>query len=104
MSHTPLTRTPRVRRPTMNEESGAPAPGGSLLGRYANYFEVGHNAFEFLLDFGQFYAEDGRARVHTRIIMSPTYAKALFRTFEQSLVRYEQSFGSIEDHLPPPGP
>lgn len=26
---------------------------GELEGRYANTFKVGHNAFEFLVDFGQ---------------------------------------------------
>jgi hypothetical protein len=24
-------------------------------GRYANYFQIGHNAFEFIIDFGQGY-------------------------------------------------
>lgn len=78
--------------------------GGAPLGRYANYFEVGHNAVEFLLDVGQFYAESDRAQVHTRIIMSPTYAKALLRTLEESLLCYEQTFGSIEDSNRPAAP
>ena len=81
----------------MGDEREQPEPKALLLGRYANYFEVGHNAFEFLLDFGQFYAENDRARVHTRIIMSPTYAKALLHTLGESCQRYEQTFGSIGD-------
>jgi hypothetical protein len=36
-------------------------------GRYANFFQIGHNAAEFLLEFGQ---EEGRI-IHTRIYMSP---------------------------------
>jgi hypothetical protein len=64
-------------------------------GRYANYFKVGHNAFEFLLDFGQFYPESEMARLHTRIITSPIYAKALFETLRESLDRYEQAFWPI---------
>jgi hypothetical protein len=94
----------RVSWPTMGDESKEPEPKGPLLGSYANYFEVGHNAFEFLLDFGQFFPENDRARVHTRIIMSPTYAQALFRTLEESLQRYEQTFGSIEDGTNPAAP
>ncbi len=39
------------------QESEEFREGGSLEGRYANYFKVGYNAFEFLLDFGQFYPE-----------------------------------------------
>ena len=80
----------------MRDETAAPAFGGAPLGRYANYFEVGHNEWEFLLDFGQFYPESDGARVHTRIITGPTYAKALLRTLLDSLETYEQTFGAIE--------
>ncbi len=88
----------------MGDESEQAEPKGPLLGSYANYFEVGHNAFEFLLDFGQFYPEKDRARVHTRIIMSPAYAKALLRTLEESLQRYEQTFRSFEGGTKPADP
>ena len=88
----------------MGDESERAEPKGPLLGSYANYFEVGHNAFEFLLDFGQFYPENDRARVHTRIIMSPTYANALLHTLGNSILRYEQSFGPIEDRTRPAAP
>ena len=30
----------------------------NLQGRYANYFKVGHNAFEFVFDLGQYYGDD----------------------------------------------
>ena len=62
---------------------------------YANYFEIGFNAFEFLLDFGQFYPGDKKARREVRIITSPAYAKSLLETLRESLDRYEQSFGVI---------
>ena len=66
-----------------------------LEGRYANVFKVGHNAFEFLLDFGQFYPETGAPQHHTRIITAPTYAKALLQTLRESIEQYERSFGII---------
>ena len=68
-----------------------------LEGRYSNYFKVGHNAFEFVLDLGQFNAENGGAKLHTRIITSPSYAKALLETLRESIERYEQTFGAIEN-------
>ena len=64
---------------------------GRPKGRYANYFEVGHNAFEFVLDFGQFYSESKQAQLHTRIITGPAYAKALLETLRRSIDRYEQT-------------
>lgn len=46
-------------------------------------------------DFGQFYAEAKHAKLHTRIITSPVYAKALVETLREAVVRYEQTFGAI---------
>jgi uncharacterized protein DUF3467 len=66
-----------------------------LDGKYSNYFMVGHNAFEFLLDFGHCSPEDEEGRFHTRIIASPNCAKALFELFRESIDRYESSFGLI---------
>lgn len=70
--------------------------GDEPEGRYANYFKVGHNALEFLLDFGQSYVGTKRARLHTRIITNPSYAKTLLETLQASIARYEQTFGEIK--------
>lgn len=71
---------------------------GQIEGRYANFFKVGHNAFEFLLDFGQCYREGDPPQPHTRIITSPIYAKALWETLRESIDRYERKFGAISSH------
>jgi hypothetical protein len=78
-------------------EAQTPQESGQLEGRYANYFEVGHNAFEFLLNFGQFYPESEKAQLHTRIITSPIYAKALLEMLREAIDRYELSFGAIPE-------
>ncbi|MGH7393008.1 MAG: DUF3467 domain-containing protein [Candidatus Rokuibacteriota bacterium] len=70
----------------------------SLQGRYANYFQIGHNAFEFVLDFGQAYEADDaqtpeRIDLHTRLITSPPSARALSQMLRESLERYERAFG-----------
>ncbi len=64
-------------------------------GRYANYFEIGHNAFEFLLDFGQAYEEGEKAQIHTRVITSPKYAQTLRDLIGESIDQYERTFGNI---------
>ncbi len=76
--------------------------GDALEGRYANYFEVGHNAFEFVLAFGQFYPSSSGPRLLTRVVTGPPYAKALTRTLMESLARYEATFGPIAE--PPNDP
>lgn len=88
----------------MNDEYEQRESGRPLLGRYANYFEVGHNAWEVVLDLGQLYPGNDQPRVHTRIIMSPTYARALLRMLEESLLRYERTYGSIDDRSKPADP
>jgi Protein of unknown function (DUF3467) len=64
-------------------------------GRYANYMNVGHNAFEVVLDFGQFYEGSTESRMHTRIVTSPVYAKHFLHLLQSSLAQYEQAFGVI---------
>lgn len=80
----------------MKHESKDPRSGAKLEGRYANYFKVGHNAFEFLLDFGQFYlGEESHAIFHSRIITSPSYAKRLLEALQNSIEVYEAAYGNI---------
>ena len=65
-------------------------------GRYVNYFQVGQNAFEFVIDFGQSYEEQATPVIHTRIVMSPTYADVLLRTLSESVARHRLAFGAID--------
>ena len=69
---------------------------GNLEGRYANYFKVGYNAYEFVIDFGQYYPGNDQAELCLRIITSPIYAKALLKILEDSLDQYEKSFSTIQ--------
>jgi hypothetical protein len=69
---------------------------GAIEGKYANYFQIGHNAFEFLLDFGQLYADGKGEQIHTRIVTSPSYAKELLKVLGESVEQYEKNFGPIK--------
>ena len=83
--------------------SNEPGSGTWQEARYANFFEVGNNEFEFVLDFGQFYADWLEPRQHTRIITSPAYAKLLHRLLGDSIRRYEERSGPIPDEDPKSG-
>ena len=69
---------------------------GDPEARYANYCKVGHNAYEFLIDFGQFYVEHPAAALHTRIVTNPGFAKEMLETLAESIQAYERQFGVIE--------
>lgn len=52
--------------------------------RYANFFQIGHNACEFLLEFGQ------RKAIHTRIYVSPQHAQILSDLLIQTLEQHRE--------------
>ena len=79
----------------MNNKREIPQDAGKPEGRYANYFKVGHNAFEFVIDFSQFYPESEEAELCARIITNPIYAKRLLKTLRGAIEHYEQTFGVI---------
>jgi len=71
-------------------------------GKYTNYLKVGHNAFEFLLDFGQFFVEQqSRIQFHTRLVTTPGYMKEFLKIMNESVGQYESAFGVIPPHPEP---
>jgi len=64
---------------------------GRLEGSYANYFQIGHNAHEFVLEFGQKNEED--VLVHTRLYLTPAHAEALSGLLESALAEYKRAYG-----------
>lgn len=74
------------------------------LARYANYFEVGHNPYEFLIDFGQFQPETAGIVLHTRIAIGPAHSKLLTDMLSSSVLKYESDNGPIADVTDKPNP
>jgi hypothetical protein len=68
-----------------------------VVGCYANFLVVGHNAFEFVFDFGQLYEGSETAQMHTRIVTAPVYAKAMLATLRSSLEQFETAHGAIPE-------
>jgi hypothetical protein len=62
--------------------------------KYANYFQVGHNAYEFLMEYGQSYGEL-LVTIHTRIIIAPSYARELLNVLQEAMGEYEAQFGRL---------
>jgi hypothetical protein len=73
---------------------------GEIEVRYSNRLEIGQNAFEFVLAFGQLYEQEDRALIHTKIVTSPYYAKRFAELLQQSIQRHEQALGPIPDGEP----
>jgi len=69
-------------------------------GAYSNLVFLNHNDAEFTLDFVYVQPGGPRARVRSRIIMSPRHAKRFLRALESNVARYEQVFGKIDEGNP----
>ena len=81
----------------MPKNSGSRAATRAPLARYSNYFDVGHNAYEFLVDFGQYQPDSSTVLLHTRIAVGPVLAKLLHRMLRHAISEYEAHNGAIAD-------
>ena len=62
---------------------------------YTNFVHIGHNAFEFLLEFGESDADGENDVPHTRLVTNPVFAVRLAMLLRQAIAQYERRFGSI---------
>ena len=67
-------------------------------GIYANLVLLAHSSSEFILDFARMLPGIPRAKVYSRIIMTPQNARALLKTMEARIASYESQFGKIPEH------
>ena len=71
-------------------------------GEYANLAMIAHSNSEFVFDFIRLMPGVPKAKVQSRIIMTPDNAKKLLRALQENVEKYEASFGSIKNDREPP--
>ena len=70
-------------------------------GIYANLAMIAHSSSEFVIDFIRLMPGVPKAKVRSRIILTPQHAKRLLKAMSDNIARYEQQFGEIKDVEPP---
>jgi hypothetical protein len=65
-------------------------------GEYANLAIITHSSAEFIVDFVRVMPGTPKANVQSRIIMTPSHTKALYRALEQNISKYETEHGEIK--------
>lgn len=70
-------------------------------GTYSNLVMIAHSPEEFILDFIRVVPGVPKARVKSRIIVTPQHAKRLLRALAENIERYEQAHGPIEEQAQP---
>lgn len=88
-------------RQTPQQQINIELPPDKADGTYANLAIITHSAAEFVLDFTRILPGVPKAKVHSRIIMTPQHAKALSMALRDNIEKFEDQHGEIKMH---PGP
>ena len=88
------------KEPQINIELSEEMAGGV----YSNLVAINHSPTEFVVDFIQMMPGVPKAKVKSRVILTPEHAKRLLGALSDNVTRYEQNFGNVETHEPPPVP
>jgi len=65
-------------------------------GIYSNLAMIAHSNSEFVIDFIRLMPGVPKAKVKSRIIITPDHAKRLLNALKDNIEKYEQAFGKIE--------
>ncbi len=65
-------------------------------GIYSNFVLIAHSHSEFILDFARILPGLPKARVFSRIVMTPQHARLLLDALDDNLKKYEEKFGKIK--------
>lgn len=66
-------------------------------GIYSNLAIINHSPSEFVLDFIKIMPGVPKARVKSRIVLTPQHAKRFLRALQDNVARFEQQHGEIKD-------
>jgi len=65
-------------------------------GQYSNLAVINHSPSEFVVDFIRFMPGMQKARVKSRVVLTPQHAKRLLQALNDNIQRYEQQHGKID--------
>lgn len=94
----------------MNQPSVPPQPIKIEIGEkeaegiYANIAMITNSPTEFIIDFARIMPRAPKARVQSRIIMTPMHAKLLKKALTENIEKFEKQFGEIKLHIAPHQP
>jgi hypothetical protein len=65
-------------------------------GNYSNLAVISHSTSEFIIDFATVLPGLSKAKVKSRVILTPEHAKRLLLSLQENITRYESRIGKIE--------
>lgn len=70
-------------------------------GIYSNLAIINHSVSEFVVDFVTIMPGTPKARVKSRVILTPEHAKRFQKALAENIQRYENTHGEIPSNEPP---
>ncbi|CAI8175406.1 MAG: DUF3467 domain-containing protein [Flavobacteriaceae bacterium] len=70
-------------------------------GTYSNLAVINHSVSEFVVDFISLMPGAPKAKVKSRIILTPQHAKKLLKALHDNVQRFENTHGTIKDYEQP---
>ncbi|MCF6350734.1 MAG: DUF3467 domain-containing protein [Flavobacteriaceae bacterium] len=70
-------------------------------GTYANLAIINHSVSEFVVDFVNIMPGTPKAKVKSRIILTPQHAKRLMKALAENIERFENAHGVIKEFAQP---
>ncbi|MEC7646520.1 MAG: DUF3467 domain-containing protein [Bacteroidota bacterium] len=72
-------------------------------GNYSNLAIINHSPSEFVVDFIQMMPGIKKAKVKSRVILTPQHAKRLMKALSENVMKFENQHGEIQDVDPSAG-
>ena len=72
-------------------------------GTYSNLAIITHSNSEFVIDFVRVMPGTPKAKVKSRVLLTPQHAKRLMKALQDNVVKFEQLHGQIKDIEPVAG-
>ena len=82
--------------PNENPQISIELPEEIAEGIYTNLVMVAHSNTEFVLDFIRLMPGVPKAKVKSRVILTPEHAKRLLQALKDNVERYEATFGKVK--------
>ncbi|ETN96932.1 Protein of unknown function [Zhouia amylolytica] len=73
-------------------------------GTYSNLAIINHSVSEFVVDFISVMPGVPKAKVKSRIVLTPQHAKRFLKALQDNVDRFEKAHGEIKEYEQPPIP
>jgi len=70
-------------------------------GTYSNLAVINHSVSEFVVDFISLMPGAPKAKVKSRVILTPQHAKKFLKALQDNVTKFESSHGAIKDYEQP---